>query len=143
MSRTIQKAVRMPCHPKFLQEVRRVLEEALSEAEISRRQRDLIILAVDEAVSSVVTYARFKGYDHDISLEIDINDVRFKAVLNDTLNVFDLNGGMSDEQLAAAIKQEKIYTMSVFLMRAIMDEITYTYKKGFENQLELVHFLKK
>ena len=101
---TIQKAVRMPCHPKFLQEVRRVLSEALTQAEVPRRKRDLIILAVDEAVSSVVQYARFKGYDHDISLEIDINDVRFRAVLNDTLNTFDFNADMSEKQLADQVR---------------------------------------
>ena len=31
--------------------------------------------------------------------------------------------------------------MGIFLMRQILDEITYVYKKGFENSLELIYFL--
>ena len=138
MPKTIQKTISMPCHPKFLKEVRSLLEETLAEAKLEARKRDQIILAVDEAVASVIQYAKFKGYDHEIALTIDINDVRFKAVLNDSLNVFDLNGGVVDE---AKIEAEKSYSMGIFVMRQILDEITYVYKKGFENTLELIYFL--
>ena len=141
MPRLIQKTISMPCHPKFLKEVRALLKETLSECDLTERKRDLLILAVDEAVSSVIQYAKYKGYDHEIALSIDINDVRFKATLNDSLNVFDLNGGLSDKQLAERVKRERSYSLGIFLMRQIMDEITYSYKKGFENTLELIAFL--
>ena len=74
MPKTIQKTISMPCHPKFLKEVRSLLEETLAEAKLEARKRDQIILAVDEAVASVIQYAKFKGYDHEIALTIDIND---------------------------------------------------------------------
>ena len=89
MTKLIQKTISKPCHPKFLNEVRGLLGETLSEVPISRRDKDLIILAVDEAVSSVVQYARFKGYQSQVTLTVDIDDVRFKATLVDSLNVFD------------------------------------------------------
>lgn len=139
--KAIQKTVTMPCHPKFLNEVRTVLNETLADAGLSKREKDLLILAVDEAVTSVVQYAKYKGYENEVSLSIDIDDVRFKAVLIDSLNVFDLNGGMSDAQLAERLAKEKSYTMGIFLIRQIMDEITYLYKKGFQNELELIKFL--
>ncbi len=31
--------------------------------------------------------------------------------------------------------------MGIFLLRQIMDEIQYTYRKGFQNDLELVRFI--
>ncbi len=138
MPKTVQKTITMPAHPKFLNEVRQLLGETLKDVELTKRDKDLLVLAVDEAVSSIVTYARFKGYTHDVSLTIDVNEVRFKANIVDSLNVFDLNGGMHD---SAKIAQERTFTMGIFLMRQIMDEVVYTYRKGFENELTLIKFL--
>lgn len=141
MTKLIQKTISKPCHPKFLNEVRGLLGETLSEVAISRREKDLIILAVDEAVSSIVQYARFKGFQSQVTLSVDIDDVRFKATLVDSLNVFELRGGLSDTQMAENLAREKSYTMGIFLIRQIMDEISYVYRKGFQNELELIKFL--
>jgi anti-sigma regulatory factor (Ser/Thr protein kinase) len=138
MTKAVQKTITMPAHPKFLSEVRELLAEALGQLTMDKRDKDLIVLAVDEAVSSIVTYARYKGYNHDVSLTIDVDDVRFKASIVDSLNVFDLNGGMAD---ASKVAKERTFTMGIFLMRQIMDEIVYTYRKGFENELQLIRFL--
>ena len=141
MTKAIQKTISKPCHPKFLNEVRTLLNETLSELPVSRREKDLIILAVDEAVSSVVQYARYKGFQNQITLSVDIDDVRFKARIEDSLNVFEFAGGLNETQLAERVAREKGYTMGIFLIRQIMDEITYVYRKGFQNELELIKFL--
>lgn len=141
MTKLIQKTISKPCHPKFLNEVRGLLGETLAEVPVSRRDKDLIILAVDEAVSSVVQYARYKGYQSQVTLTVDIDDVRFKATLVDSLNVFELRGGLNDTQMAENLAREKSYTMGIFLIRQIMDEISYVYRKGFQNELELIKFL--
>jgi serine/threonine-protein kinase RsbW len=142
-AKTIQKTISMPCHPRFLNEVRTLVTEALSEANVAKHDRDLIVLAIDEAVSSIVKYAKFKGFENEISLTIDINDVRFKASLVDSLNVYDFsfNHGQTDAEIAQKLEKERSFTMGIFLIRQIMDEITYTYKKGFQNELELIKFL--
>ena len=141
MTKLIQKTISKPCHPKFLNEVRGLLGETLAEVPISRRDKDLLILAVDEAVSSIVQYARFKGYQSQVTLTVDIDDVRFKATLIDSMNVFEMRGGLNETQMAENLAREKTYTMGVFLIRQIMDEISYTYRKGFQNELELIKFL--
>jgi anti-sigma regulatory factor (Ser/Thr protein kinase) len=141
MTKAIQKTISKPCHPKFLNEVRTLLNETLAEVPASRREKDLIILAVDEAVSSVVQYARYKGFQNQITLSVDIDDVRFKARIEDSLNVFEMATGLNDTQLAERVAREKGYTMGIFLMRQIMDEISYVYRKGFQNELELIKFL--
>jgi len=141
MTKAIQKTISKPCHPKFLNEVRALLNETLAEVPISRREKDLVILAVDEAVSSVVQYARYKGFQNQITLTVDIDDVRIKARLEDSLNVFEFAGGLNDTQLAERVARERGYTMGIFLIRQIMDEISYVYRKGFQNELELIKFL--
>lgn len=142
MNPLIQKTITMPCHPKFLNEVRTLMNETLAGLSISRRDKDLLVLAVDEAVTSVVQYARHKGFQNEVTLSVDVDDVRFKAVLMDSLNVFDLNGAAaSDAALAERVATEKPFTMSISLIRQIMDEISYVYRKGFENELTLIKFL--
>jgi anti-sigma regulatory factor (Ser/Thr protein kinase) len=48
---------------------------------------------------------------------------------------------MNETQMAENLAREKTYTMGIFLIRQIMDEISYTYRKGFQNELELIKFL--
>ena len=141
MTKLVQKTISMPCDSRFLSEVRTLLNETLSQASLGQRDKDLLILAVDEAASSVVRYAKFKGYRNELTLTVDIDDVRFKATLVDSLNVFDLAHGLSEAQLAEKLAREKSYTMGIFLIRRIMDEISYVYRKGFQNELELIKFL--
>ena len=141
MAKVIQEMITKPCHPRFLNEVRTLLDGTLAEANLSRRDKDLLILAVDEAASAVVQYSRFKGFEHDVSLSIDINDVRFKAVLIDSVNVFELASGMSDKKFAEQMASERRFTMGFFLIRQIMDEINYVYRKGFQNDIEMIKFL--
>ena len=59
----------------------------------------------------------------------------------DSLNVFELRGGLNDTQMAENLAREKSYTLGIFLIRQIMDEISYVYRKGFQNELELIKFL--
>ena len=96
---------------------------------------------MDEAASALVQYSRFKGLEHDVSLAVDVNDVRFKAVLTDSVNVFELDAGVGDANFAAMVAEERRYTMGFFLIRQIMDEINYVYRRGFQNDIEMIKFL--
>lgn len=138
MTKLVQKTISMPCDSSYLHDVRELLNETLAETKLSRRDKDLVILAIDEAISSEVQYARYKDFHNEITLSIDVNDVRFKARIVDSLKVFDLGPG---NQIAERLAGERNFTMGFFLMRQIMDEITYVYRKGFQNDLELIKFL--
>ena len=141
MIKTVQKTLGVPAHPRHLAEVRRLVEQTLQEAGVPRRTADLLVLAVDEAVSSIVHYARFKKQETEITLSVDVDDVRFKATIVDAMNVFTYETGPSNTARRAVIEKERAHGLGIFLMRRIMDEILYTYRKGFENELVLIRFL--
>ncbi|OHB74216.1 MAG: hypothetical protein A2Z34_10305 [Planctomycetes bacterium RBG_16_59_8] len=141
MQKVVQKAMSVPCDPRYLEEVRKMVRESLSETTISDREKSLIVVAVDEAVGSIIGYGRERNLDSEVAVSVDIDDVRFKATVADSLNAFDLNGGLTEHQIADRVNKEKQHKLGIFLIRAIMDEITYNYKKGFENELELIRFL--
>ena len=139
--RLIQKTISMPAHPKFFNEVRGLLKETLAETPFSDRDRSLVILAIDEAIGSIVHYSKETGICSEIYLSIDVDDVRLKVVISDSFNTFDLNGGLTDGELADRLDDARKHKLGIFLMRAILDEINYTYKKGFENELTLIKFI--
>ena len=141
MIKTVQKTLGVPAHPRHLSEVRKQVEETLAEAGVPRRTADQLVLAVDEAVSSIVHYAKFKKQDTEITLAMDVDDVRFKATIVDAMNVFTEDGSLSDTARREVLEKERAYGLGIFLMRRVLDEILYTYRKGFENELVLIRFL--
>jgi anti-sigma regulatory factor (Ser/Thr protein kinase) len=141
MIKVVSKTVGVPAHPRHLADVRKMVEGTLKEAGVPRRTADAIVVAVDEAVSSMVHYAQFLKLDTEITLNVDVDDVRFKATLHDAMNVFGVDGGLSEAGRNELIQKERGHGLGVYLMRRIMDEIHYTYRKGFENDLVLIRFL--
>ena len=139
-SKVIQKTITMPCHPRCLSEVRDLLKEMLGEVQLSERDKNLIVLGVDEALGSVIQYGRDHNYDNEITLSIDIDEVRFKAVLKDSWMNGDLNG-LTGPALDERLTKDRSYTLGLYMMRMIMDEINYVWKKGFQNDLEMIKFL--
>lgn len=141
MTKTTQKTISVPAHPRHLSDVRLLVEQALQEAGVPRRTADLLVVAVDEAVSSMVHYAKFKKLETEITLGVDVDDVRFKATIVDSMNVFDYDGKPTDTGRREVVEKERAHGLGIFLMRRILDEILYTYRKGFENELVLIRFL--
>jgi anti-sigma regulatory factor (Ser/Thr protein kinase) len=139
-NKVVQKTLTMPCHPKYLSEVRNLLKEAMADIPLNDRDKNLIVLGVDEALGSVIQYGRERNIGNEITLTIDIDEVRFKATLVDSWTDGDL-GALSGPALDERLDQDRKYKLSLHLMRLIMDEITYNYKKGFQNELEIVKFL--
>lgn len=139
-NKVVQKTLTMPCHPKYLSEVRSLLKETMGDVPLTERDKHLIVLGVDEALGSVIQYGRERNIGNEITLTIDIDEVRFKATLTDSWTCGDLNG-LTGQALEERLDQDRQYKLSLHLMRLIMDEITYNYKKGFQNELEIVKFL--
>jgi|SRR5688572_25303915 len=141
MTRTTQKTLSVPAQPRYLSDVRTLVEQTLQEADVPRRTADLLVVAVDEAMSSIVHYAKFKKLATEITLNVDVDDVRFKATISDSMNVFDYDGTPTDTGRREVVEKERAHGLGIFLMRRILDEILYTYRKGFENELVLIRFM--
>ena len=139
MTRTIQKSITIQGSSKHLPEVRTLIAEALAETEAGAPVKESLSAAVEDVVTSIVDYSRFKGFISNISLTLDINDVRFKAVVADSMNAFDMKD--VDLELHSVVDREREHSLGILGLRQVMDEISYTYRKGFENQLELIKFL--
>ena len=63
MQKVVQKSMSVPCDPRYLEEVRKMVRESLSETAISDREKSLIVVAVDEAVGSWLTALSLRNAD--------------------------------------------------------------------------------
>lgn len=109
------------------------------DAGFTERDRRLVTLAIDEAVTNILLYADVHKSVETVTVAIDADEVRLKTVIEENATVFDVpdirNGDME-----AYVRREGAYKMGIFLIRKIMDEISYQFKKGFENTLTLVKY---
>ncbi|MCI0340722.1 MAG: ATP-binding protein [Planctomycetales bacterium] len=137
---TLTKDITVPNHTRSLSEVRSFVAEAVHESALSRREKDLVVLAADEALTSIIHHAHAAGRDGTCHVTVDVDDVRVRILIDDSGRDFDM-GAVSDEDLRSQIEKARQYEMGIFLLRAILDEINYTFRKGFQNQLELVKFV--
>ena len=106
----------------------------------SERDRRLLILAIDEAMTCFVRYAESQGRrDGAITLRLTLDDVCLSVGITDTRTDCD-PGELSPVEMMEAFSDEPEHRLGIFLIRAIMDEVTYVYRRGFENQFQMVKF---
>ncbi len=127
-----------------LQQVRAFVADAISESELSGRARSLMVLAADEAVTSIIRNA-VRAADGETGnglchVSVDVDSTRVRIVIDDSGADPDLTT-LTDAELHTHIAEGRQNEIGIFLIRAIVDEINYVYRKGFQNQLEIVKFV--
>ena len=122
-----------------LEDLRVFVRDALSKSRLNEYNRGLFSLAVDEVVSAVIESAT-NGDSATIRMRMDISSVAVKIEIEDSENRF--GNGLSDElALTEARDNDNRREIAVYFICEIMDEIYYTYQKGFENRLIMVKFI--
>ncbi|MBI3099101.1 MAG: ATP-binding protein [Planctomycetes bacterium] len=139
--KTAQKEITIQCDPRFLQEVRGMVAELWNSAGLPEHEGGLVVHAVDEAISSMLWHAKDTNRRGEIHILLDLDDVRFRAVINDQTNHLNVDG-LTEHEMDEHLDRERKYQLGIFLMREICDEVSYSYKKGFQNELVLVKFLR-
>lgn len=135
MSQKNRKTVTIRCDERSWERVEPLLRDTLADVGLPVERKELICRSVEETLRSLARYSDYKGLEHDLAVSIEVGGGRFKVVLADSLTDFAWTGLMA-EDLAAS---EKPWRMGVETAQAVMDEISYTYKKGARSELELVH----
>lgn len=134
-----REKIRIGSEPENLQEVREFVFRICSEAGLDDQITKRIVQATDEAVTNIVNHAQVTDDDGEVEVRVDITSVRLRVMIKDHTN------GMSrdiSEIEGTYLEEAKRHKLGIFLIQQIMDEINYTFKKGFQNDLEMIRFLK-
>lgn len=134
-----REKIRIGSDPEQLQDVREFVFGICSEAGLSDQISKRIVQATDEAVTNIVNHAQITDDDGEVEVKMDITSVRLRVMIKDHTN--GTSRDITDEK-ATYIEEAKRHKLGIFLIQQIMDEINYTFKKGFQNDLEMIRFLK-
>lgn len=135
----IKREVTVSAMTSSLAEVREFVEDAVRTAGFGSRDQALIILAIDEAVTNIIQYNDSHQNRQSVTLKIDVNDTRLKASIDEGMTVFDVPG-LPNGEMENYVRTESGFCMGIFLIRRIMDEVSYQFKKGFENSLTMIRY---
>lgn len=134
----VQREITLTRSSSSLKELRVFVRESLEKSRLDDYNRGLFSLAVDEVVTAMVENAR-EGASSEISMRIDVSSVAVKVEIEDSENRF--GNGLTETALTEARESDKRREIAVYFICEIMDEIYYTYQKGFENRLVMVKFI--
>jgi len=136
----LRKKMVFPSDSKYLAQIRQIIDGLWTKQGLPKKDSRLVALAVDEAISSIIRHAQGMKRPGNINIELHLDEVCFKVIIKDNTNGFDFNL-LTERDKKIILEREKQYQLGVFLISAIMDEISYYYKKGFQNELQLTKFI--
>ena len=111
------------------------LEEFLEKTEVPMMEATRIQLAVEEAVTNVVTH----GYDDsggDVSIRLESSPAQIAITIIDAGAAFDPTT-MPPPDVTADLDHRKIGGLGVHLIRSVMDEVRYARERD-QNRLTLI-----
>jgi anti-sigma regulatory factor (Ser/Thr protein kinase) len=140
MIATTRRELDVPLETRSLAPMRDFVRDALSSSGLGARTARALVIAIDEACSSIILNAKEHGATGNLHLSIDIDPTRVKVHVADTGNDYDM-GELTREELLREFTRSKKNELGTFLIRRIVDEFTYVFKKGFQSELTMIKFL--
>lgn len=140
MIATTRRELDVPLETRSLAAMREFVRDALGHSGLGARAARAMVIAIDEACSSIILNAKENGATGNLHLLIDIDPTRVKVHVSDTGNDYDM-GELTREELLREFTRSKKNELGTFLIRRIVDEFTYVFKKGFQSELTMIKFL--
>jgi anti-sigma regulatory factor (Ser/Thr protein kinase) len=137
---TLSRTLTIANETSQLQAVRAFVADAVTHSAIPRAYLNGIILAVDEAVTNIITHAYAEGRHDTIEISLLVEPARFEVVIRDSGITFDPKT-IAEPDLHTQITQARRHGLGIFLMRRVMDEVEYLFKEGVRNELRMVKYL--
>lgn len=123
---------------KNLAEVRNFAADHAENHGFNKQQIADIRLAVDEAITNIIKHA-YKGDDtKSIDIEISLEENQICIQIQDTGAAFKMNK-FKEPDIERKIKEKKRGGMGLYLIHSLMDEVSYTNKKG-TNEMVMCKF---
>ena len=138
----VNRTLRIANETRHLQSVREFVASVIRNSGVPARCENGILLAVDEAVTNIITHA-YKESRHDtIEITLSVTETRFEVTIRDSGTSFDPKM-LPDPDLRQHVSAGRRSGLGVFLMRRLMDEVEYLFKEGIRNELHMVKYLDR
>lgn len=131
--------MRMASRTDNLRLVRDFITSAAGRTKLSKPDQGKVILAVDEAVSNIIEHAYEYSDEGDISIRVEADEEKLRISITDQGKSFNPNE-IPDVDIEAHVRAGRRSGLGIFMIRQIMDEVSYFFKNGFQNELRMVKY---
>ena len=140
MAEHIDEQLTITSETEHLARVREFLQGCAKRAGLAPSDMGKVVLAVDEATANIIRHAYGGQPGGEIHFGVKADGERLEVVITDHGKGFDPDR-IRDPDMAEHVRQGRKSGLGIFLMRQIMDEVTYTFREGVPNRLRLVKYL--
>jgi len=143
LSQKQTKAFKIPSDTRYLIEVRNFVRAVIDESSFPLDDANRIVLAVDEAVANVMEHAYEQQSNTNLEVDIIISASanEFNITIKDIGKDFSPDSVM-DIDIQEHVKAGKRNGLGLFLIRKIMDEVSYRFDPDEGNMLTMVKYAK-
>lgn len=141
MINTTRRELDVPLDTRSLAPIRDFVREVLGESRLGPKTARSVVIAIDEACTSTILNAKEHSAVGNLRLRIDVDPTRVKVSISDTSNDYDVAGDVTRDDLLREFTRSKKNELGTFLIRRVMDEFTYSFKKGFQSEITMIKFL--
>lgn len=139
MTDELHKEIDAPIGPQALLPLRGFVLRCFEEAGLAAKDRRALAAALDEALTGIVLGGKEDGRAGTIHVTLDINPTRVRLLVCDNTEGAELGENPEDGLMHQAVRRRRELGFS--LIRRVMDEVRYTYRRGFQNELEMIKFV--
>ena len=138
MTGQARREFKIPNETSHLATVREAVREVVAESSFPKGELNRLMLAVDESVTNIMEHA----YENDlegemfIGITLSATGSEFVARIRDWGSPFDPTQ-IPAPNLSEHVKNGRRHGLGIFLVRRIMDEVTYTSSPDGCNELRL------
>jgi serine/threonine-protein kinase RsbW len=122
--------------------VREFISAAAREFGFTDEDVSKIALAVDEACTNVIKHAYRFDRSRKLTITIEAGRGKFQVVVSDNGAPFDPED-LATPDMQEYLKNFKKGGLGVYLMRRLMDEVSYHSEPGKKNEVRLTKFLHR
>jgi serine/threonine-protein kinase RsbW len=127
------------CDANFenLDEIREFVGEAARQVGFSDKEIYAIQLAADEASSNIIEHAYAGTTGGKLEIELSVSDKELKITMRDHGKPFDPSS-VPEPNVKADLSERKIGGLGMYLMRKLMDEVSYESSPETGNTLTMI-----
>jgi len=103
----------------------------------SSSETEDIVLAVDEACTNIIKHSYHSKPNFDIEITVSFSDNNFNIKIIDYGETFE-PASIKELNLELYRKQRRVGGLGVYLMKTLMDDVTYSFVKNKYNQVLLI-----
>jgi serine/threonine-protein kinase RsbW len=120
-----------------LDEIREIVAEAARQVGFSDKEIYAIQLAADEASSNIIEHAYAGVTGGKLEIDIITSDNKLKIIMRDRGKPFD-PASVPEPNVKADLSERKIGGLGMYLMRKLMDEVSYESSPETGNILTMI-----